>query len=595
MGLSTSEINTLVASYKAELTEKLVTPLTEDKEEYTSRDTAYTELLSYVKTLKETLKSFTATGTDSIFSYKTTSSSDEDYVTATAENGATSGSYSIEVEQLAKNDTVLSTALASTTTASVTAGTHTFQIVTGDGGTGQYVSNIEVEFDGTETNEEMMEAIQEAINSDKAEVTSDAETADTTYSGGSAEFVINLNGTEKTIKVDGGGTYEDLIEEVVAYVNDKVTGVTAEKVTDSSGNVSVKFSVDDSSDYISIYNADDYTGYDLVSDLGIEVTQEKAASGIVTASLYAPSSGYTQLSLTAEDTGVDSRIELISDDSGSSALSSVGLNLGSSRTDYSQSSNTAGFLYSDITEDNNLLNARLSVNGVSMQNTSNSVSDVVEGLTINLKSVTETDDPVTITVGIDTETIQTEIETFITDFNNVYTYVKNNTSVDSDGAKGTLYGQINATTLMRILSGNATGEVDGLGDDALSYLSQIGITFDSTSGLTLDDSDLLEDKLENNLDEVNELFTSEDGIATVLYSKVKPYTGYGGYLQIAQESIEDKISSITDEIEEREERIEEKSEAYRAKYQNLQSQLAALYTLQNEFFGGSNSITSLFT
>ena len=144
-------------------------------------------------------------------------------------------------------------------------------------------------------------------------------------------FTIDLNGTETSISVDGGGTYENLIDEIVSKVNSSVTGVSAEKVSDSPnpGDVSLKLTVTDSKNYISITN----TGsFDVVSDLHIGAVKEKGASGVVSASAFSPASGTTQFSLTSKQTGADYRIKNLSDSGTSTALSSIGLNLGSKST-----------------------------------------------------------------------------------------------------------------------------------------------------------------------------------------------------------------------------------------------------------------------
>ena len=316
--LSTSTINSLVSSYTVNETDKYVTPLQNRKSKYSNLSSAYAAFSSKLSALKSLLTNLKLTGSDSLFRTKSATTSDSSFVTATASSSASIGAYSLRVNQLAKNDIVISNDLTSSD-ASALSGTHSFSIKTGDGDSGEFVSNVEVTFDSSETNETIMEKIADAINSDKAVVQSDTKTASSSYSGGASSFVIDLNGTETTISVNGGGTYEDMIDEIVNSINDNIDGLTAEKVLDS-GNVSLKLTVENSSDYISISNS---TGFDLVSDLNIGVTQEKGASGLVTASSFSPTGSKSQFSITSKETGVGYRITDLSDGGGSGALAAL--------------------------------------------------------------------------------------------------------------------------------------------------------------------------------------------------------------------------------------------------------------------------------
>ncbi len=425
--LTTTSINNLIYKYEYTQRNTLVTPLNTRKSKYDSLNTAFSDISTKLTAFKSVLYDFKQTASDSVFASKSATTSNSSFITATAANTAAAGSYNIHVDQLAKSDLAVSQSLASATSNAIT-GDHTFQIISGDGSTGQYVSNLSVTFGSSETNQTMMEKVRDAINSDKADVTSNAKTATDSYAGGASEFKIDLNGTEHTVVVNGGGTYSDLMDEIVSYVNNNIDGVTAEKISDSPnpGNVKLKITADNSSNYISITHS---TGFDVVSDLNIGLTKEKAASALVTASVFSPTSGNSQLSITSKLTGVDNRIKSLADTGSSSALSALGLNLSSTRTAFDQATNTAGFVNADITAANNKLNAKFSFNGLSLQNNLNSFSDLITGVTVNLKSEMQSTDPdVSITIGTDTSTIKSKIEDFVKKFNDIYTYIKQKSS-----------------------------------------------------------------------------------------------------------------------------------------------------------------------
>lgn len=591
--LTTSGINSFISTYKLSEKNKLVTPLTNKKTVYQNRYSAYSTISSKLSALKSLMSDFKLTGTESIFKAKKATSSNSDFITATVENSASASAYQLFVSQLAKSDIAVSNDMTSSTSNSIS-GTHTFVIKAGDGSTGEYVSNVEVTFDAGETNQTVMEKIATAINSDKAVVTSTAKTASSNYTGGSSTFTINISGTETEISVVGGGTYEELIDEIVSQINDNVSGVTAEKVLDSpsTGDVKLKLTVDDSDDYITITNT---SGFDIVSDLDIAVTKEKGASGLVTASVFTPTSSLSQLSITSKQTGVDYRIKELSDDSGSTALDSIGLNLGTSRPAFvqSDSSDTPGFIYSDITTANNLLNSKFVFNGLNIQKNSNNIDDLVSGVTFNLHSVMHsTDNNVNITIENNAAEIKTKIEDFVAKFNDIYKYLKDNTK-SVDGVRGNLIGDANASTLLDFFRSAAYSEVTGLPDNDLKYLTQIGITFNSNDGLSISDSDLLLKKITDVPEQVEAIFNSTDGLANLIYDKIDPYLGTSGYLASSQSSIDDSINYLSNKISAAEARIDKSAEVLRNKYIQMQNQLAILLSSQslftNSFFSDSSN------
>ena len=90
-----------------------------------------------------------------------------------------------------------------------------------------------------------------------------------------------------------------------------------------------------------------------MTSLGIGASYLKSSAGMVTASVFSPTTTSSQLSLTTTSTGLDYRIENLDDTNGSSALAAFGINVGATRTQFSQTTepNTAGYIYPDITTD----------------------------------------------------------------------------------------------------------------------------------------------------------------------------------------------------------------------------------------------------
>lgn len=581
--LTTSGINSLINSYKLTESNRILQPLNTRKSKYERLNTAWGDLNTRLNSLKSILSDLKDTTTESVFYTKKVESSNSAFVTASADKTAASSNYTMRVTQLAKSDIAVSTTMASSTAVTDREGTHSVRITSGD-----YYADFDVTLTNSETNKTIMEKIASAINADKAVVTSASVDGNTTFTG-SGSFTIDLNGTEKTIEYDysSGSTYSSVIDDLVSKINTNISGLTAEKVTDGS-NVSLKITVNNSQQYITIDRTTDTGTLLSASNLDLNISNYKGAAGLVSASVFSPSSGNSKLSLTAKTTGYDNRLQM-SDTSGS-ALSFLGLT-SSILTSHTQvtGNDDAGFIHSVVSSTNNDLNAKIRFNGIDLQNNLNVIDDLVDGVSFNLKGVMSTEDAdVSLTVQNDKDTVKAKITDFIKKFNDVYTYVKSKYNSDSSG-RGIFVGDPTAAGLMNSFKQIAMSEVSGITTGNYSYLSQIGISFSPESGLSVTDDTKLSDALNDKPDQVAALFNSTNGIATTLYSKVETFTAVDGVISKLKSSYSNSLLYINDKIKSSQARIDKSAEILRDRYERLQTQLAQMLSTQTMFnsFGQS--------
>lgn len=593
--LTTAGINTLVSSYTQTETNNKITPLSTRATKYQNLTSAYSNLSSRIDTLKTSLSTLKANGDTTAFTAKTAELSDSSFFSVAVEDSASASSYDLRVDQLAKSDVAVSAVLNSTAKSGSTTGVHKLKIQSGD-----YTANIDVDL-GTKalTNQELMNKVKTAVNADKAIVTSGSVSGK--YTGAAGSFVVDLNGTEKTITYASGKSYSDTLDSIVSQLKG-TSGLTVEKVK-SGSNYSLKFTVTDTSKYISINKSSD-TGA-LLGNLNLDVTKEKGASNLMKATVFSPSSSTSKFTLTATNSGYDNRLQITSD----SAFTSMGLTADVLANRYkntddgkSVSNSKAGFslgtqwVNKDLTKggtvestDNSNLNAQIEFNGLTVQRNSNTITDLVEGATFSLKGVMKDSVPnVSVEIKSNTATAKSNIQDFITKFNNVYVYLKSATS-SVDGVSGPLNGDPSASSLTSILATAAYSQVTGLGDEDINQLSQIGISFSSTAGLSISDSSALDTALSEKPEQVGNLFYSENGVATSLYNSINPYSGSGGYLTTSKNSADANIKSINDKITSTTASINKSADNLRTRYLDLQSQLASLLNTQTNFFGTDNS------
>ncbi|MBI1175062.1 MAG: flagellar filament capping protein FliD [Sideroxydans sp.] len=173
--------------------------------------------------------------------------------------------------------------------------------------------------------------------------------------------------------------------------------------------------------------------------------------------------------------------------------------------------------------------AQFTVNGMSISKSSNTVSDVIQGVTLNLKNVST--GPVSLAVTNNTAAITTAVNSFVKSFNDLAGTVKSVSSYDAtNNTGGVLLGDASTNMIMSHLR-NALNTPISNNTGAFSSLSQIGITFQADGTLALD-STKLNQAMSSNFGDIANLFAavgkSSDSLVSYSYagSSTKPGT-YG--------------------------------------------------------------------
>ncbi len=305
----------------------------------------------------------------------------------------------------------------------------------------------------------------------------------------------------------------------------------------------------------------------------VEAVNNSSDIGIRASVLH--DSGTTgRLVFTSTETGADYEMSL-SDTSGS-LLSTIGMN-----DSVAMSGTSGGYLY-----DSSELNAVVIVDGVTIQSSSNTIEDALEGLTINLlKAHQSGDEPETVNVANDVEGIKSKIQDFINAYNEVIDFIKTNTSVNTTTyERSALSGDFAVTNLKMQLRSELSTPVTGLNSGVATILAEIGITTDRDGKLSISDSDTLEEYLEGKLDEVEDLFASSDGYANRLLNLLDDYTDGDGIIEKRKDVLQAQINQINSRIDRMEEMVDKKIENYRIQFGKLQAAYS-MYSSQFSYMG----------
>ncbi|MBF4988722.1 flagellar filament capping protein FliD [Methylophilus sp. 14] len=235
-----------------------------------------------------------------------------------------------------------------------------------------------------------------------------------------------------------------------------------------------------------------------------------AKNASVSASIVNDGSG-NRLVITSKDTGEVNSLKIsVADDDGNNT----------------DTGGLSALAYDPLASSNNMTqmtaakNALLTVDGMSISKASNTVSDVIQGVTLTLKTVTSASN--TLSVGTDTDTIQASVQSFVDAYNALNTSMRNLTKFVSAGStsNGALLGDSTARNIMVKLKSMLSAS----SPTATTYktLSDIGVSMGSDGSLSLD-STKLQKAITNNVSDVAKLFspsaTSTDPQVTFLGSK----------------------------------------------------------------------------
>jgi len=255
---------------------------------------------------------------------------------------------------------------------------------------------------------------------------------------------------------------------------------------------------------------------------------------------------YHYLVLESASTGTSNEIS-VSNTTGDDILSDIGI-LNVAGDDFETGAVLQGAVDADFT-----------VNGIQITNRgSNTIDDVISGVTFNLLSETEGTDKAISEIEVDTNlsAISSKISAFVSNLNSTVAYLKakTNTVVDQDTKTYTRGALANDSIFSRLkleLVRTLSTKVAGAEADDPEYLSLIGITVGTDLEISLDTS-VLNTALESNFDHVVDLF---DGVMQEFTAKLEPFTTETASLNtldIYSDVIDTRIENIDSRIERRE-------------------------------------------
>jgi flagellar hook-associated protein 2 len=216
---------------------------------------------------------------------------------------------------------------------------------------------------------------------------------------------------------------------------------------------------------------------------GIRDAINEADAG-VSASILNDGGGY-RLVLSSSDSGAANSLRvLVSGDSAGTNVDALGL----SQLAYDPTK-TAG-TGKNLEQKVEAQNAELTIDGIAISKSTNSISDAITGVTLNLLKKTEAATPTTVTVSRDPTNVKTAIEGFVKAYNDLAATMKDLGGYDfKTQAGGLLLGDTTLRSMQSQARSILTQRLE-YADGGVSSLSDIGVSFQRDGTLSINSSKL---------------------------------------------------------------------------------------------------------
>jgi flagellar hook-associated protein 2 len=306
-----------------------------------------------------------------------------------------------------------------------------------------------------------------------------------------------------------------------------------------------------------------------INDLGAEVS----ASVLNTGSEATPQ---LRLVLSSNETGLSQSISIVADD--------TTLDMVSTGVDTFQAAQDSEVVLG-------VTDAGAGTTAITINRPSNTLSDVVAGLTLNLQAV-DAVNPVTISVTQDNQAIKEAISAFVNGYNEIMTFMKERTFYNAETKeRGIFVGESFARNVLDRVRESVFSQISGL--TVYTGASQIGFETQTSDGTIKLNEATLDTALSTNFSAVRDLFvqnatTGTNGIAQLVVQAIDGLDDIEtGSLTRRQNALTKQVNELTNQITLKEEALGRFEEQQRLKFANLDGLLARLQSqltlLQNGF------------
>ncbi|MBV7486310.1 flagellar filament capping protein FliD [Bordetella sp. BOR01] len=278
----------------------------------------------------------------------------------------------------------------------------------------------------------------------------------------------------------------------------------------------------------------------------------------VRATIITDGNGESYLMLTSKTTGEDAAIRSITSDNGA-VQDVVGYQAGSA---------------SPMSEQEPARNALITINGITVESQSNTISDAIDGITLELTATTEPDKFINVSVTNDPSVLSKAAKSFVDAYNSLQSTIVDLTAFDvSTESQSALTGDGTTRNIQSTMA--AALRVVG-GEGTVRTLSQIGITTNPTTGKLELDQTKLDKALADNPADVSRLFGGAGGLAEKMKAATDNILGSDGAIKARTDGLQDTVDSLQDQYDRTKISIQATMDNYRAQFTRLDALVAQM-------------------
>lgn len=614
-GLGSSlDVNGIVSQLMA-IEQQPITKLDTKEASYQAKLSAYGTLKSSMASLNDATSSLTNSA--SFQSIKATPS-DTSLLTASANSTAIAGTYKLDIVKLAKAQNLAAKGQLSTS-ATIGTGTLTFDFgtiagATVDSTTGKYTGasftsgGLGTRSITIDSSNNSLAGIRDAINASSMGITA------TLVNDGSAtpyRLVLTApSGAASSIKVSvtGSQALADLMAHDPASTQQQLT---ATGQASSSATIGTGTSTTLSFDFGTITGgalaSGQYTGSSFTSNgattktvtidgtnntlTGIRDAINAASVGITASITNDGTATPYHLVLTSDTSGVANSIRLSVDPLGDPTLSALLAHDPANDTGQKLSQTIAASgAAQNLSETITAQDASIKVNGITATKSSNTISDMVHGVTLNL--LKETTSTASITVARDTSSVKTALDSFVKAYNDLAKPLKDLSTYNVVTKQAPVLNGDSALLAIQNQMRNVIGSMPTGITGSFKSLSQVGVSFQRDGSLTVD-ATKLQTAIDSNASDVATIVATTGG---KLKSLLDSLTNTTGPIAAKTDGVNLSLKLLTAQRTKLQSRLAITEQRYRSQYAALDSLLGSMKTtsdaLTQQLAGLPNSSTS---
>lgn len=238
--------------------------------------------------------------------------------------------------------------------------------------------------------------------------------------------------------------------------------------------------------------------------------------------------------------------------------------------------------------------AELMVNGTAIKRSTNSISDALQGVTIDLKTKTKTDEPQHLVISTNTAGTTDKIKEWVDSYNSLldtFNALSKFTLVKTGEAPNPTNGPLLGDNTLRGIQSSIKSALSAAQDNPeLKGLGNLGISTNTKTGKLEIDSAKLKKAMDEKPDQVSNFFVGngkDTGMATEIHNEIQSYIKSGGIIENSTKSINTNLDRLNSQITTVTASIQNTIDRYK-------QQFVQLDTMMSKMNGTSNYLAQQF-